>query len=267
MTILDRILAQKELEVAGLDTAALRHAAEAAPAPRDLLASLVRRPGQPPRLIAELKRASPSKGLLAPQLDLLQVARIYAEHGASAISVLTDQKFFLGELATLRRLRFESGLALPFLRKDFLIAESQVYESRAGGADAVLLIAAALPDQVHLAALHALALEVGLAPLVEIHNRAELERALKVDGIRLIGINNRDLASFEVSLTTTELLRPEIPTGITVVSESGISNAGHVERLAAAKVDAILVGEALMTAPDIVGRVRELAGLNVKTND
>jgi indole-3-glycerol phosphate synthase len=265
--ILDKILAHKETEVAALDTRALRRAAESAPAPRDMLAALTRRSSGPPRLIAELQRASPSRGLLAPEMDLLQVASVYAENGASAISVLTDQEFFLGTLETLRELRFARPFALPLLRKDFIIAEAQVYESRANGADAILLIAAALADQARLACLHALALELGLAPLVEVHNAQEMERALGLNGIRLIGINNRDLATFEVSLETTEQLRPRIPASITVVSESGIASAKDVERLAAAGVDAILVGEALVTAPDIAARVRELAGLGVGAHD
>jgi indole-3-glycerol phosphate synthase len=177
--------------------------------------------------------------------------------------VLTDGKYFLGKLDTLRELRFSHQLPLPLLRKDFLIAESQLYESRACGADAVLLIAAALTNDGRLADLHALALELKLAPLVEVHNEKELERVLRLDGLQLIGINNRDLNTFEVSLETTERLRPNIPTNITVVSESGIFNAGDVERLAKARVDAILVGEALITAPDIAAKVRELTGVKV----
>ncbi len=162
-------------------------------------------------LIAELKRASPSKGILAPHLDLFQVAEIYAQNGASAISVLTDEKFFLGKLETLRELRFTRKSELPLLRKDFIIDEVQLYESRANGADAILLIAAALTDDRHFADLHALALELGLTPLVEVHDEAETERALKLKDVRLIGINNRNLATFEVSLETTERIRPMIP--------------------------------------------------------
>jgi indole-3-glycerol phosphate synthase len=213
-----------------------------------------------PRLIAELKRASPSKGILAPHLDLFQVADIYAQNGASAISVLTDEKFFMGKLETLRELRFTRKFELPLLRKDFMIDEVQLYESRANGADAVLLITAALTDDKHFADLHATALELGLTPLVEVHNEEETERALKLKGVRLIGINNRNLATFEVSLETTERIRPMIPSGITVVAESGIFTARDVERLANARVDAILVGEALVTSEDIAAKVRELAG-------
>jgi indole-3-glycerol phosphate synthase len=205
--------------------------------------------------------------VFAPHLDLYQVADTYAKNGASAISVLTDEKFFLGTLETLRELRFTRRMSLPLLRKDFIIAESQLYESRANGADAVLLIAAAFADHARLAGLHALALELGLTAFVEVHNERETECAVKLKSVRLIGINNRDLATFEVSLQTTERLRPMIPAGIAVVSESGIFNVEDVERLARAGVDAVLVGEALMTAADIGAKVRELAGLRVLSHD
>ena len=256
--ILDTIIAHKKTEVAALDGAALRRAAEASPAPRDFLAA-ISAASSAPRLIAELKRASPSKGILAPHLDLFQVADIYMENGAAAISVLTDEKFFLGKLETLRGLRFEHRAAVPLLRKDFTISETQLYEARANGADAILLIAAALTDDGLFAALHAAARALGLTALVEVHTAAELERALKIRGVQLVGINNRDLGSFEVSLETTERLRPLVPSGITVVAESGIFKAEDVTRLEKAGVDAILVGEALITAPDIAAKVRELA--------
>jgi indole-3-glycerol phosphate synthase len=259
-SILAQILDQKKVEVAALNAAALRRAAETAPAPRDFLAAVSRRNGLPVALIAELKRASPSKGILAPHLDLFQVAELYTQNGAAAISVLTDEKFFLGQLETLRELRFARHSALPLLRKDFIIDEAQLYEARANGADAVLLIAAALPDDARFAALHACALSLGLTVLVEVHDEAETGRALRLNGIRLIGINNRNLATFEVSLATTERLRPLIPAGIAVVAESGIFTAADVSRLALARVDAVLVGEALVTAPDIAAKVRELAG-------
>ncbi len=148
------------------------------------------------------------------------------------------------------------------LRKDFIIDEVQLYESRANGADAILLIAAALTDDTHFADLHALALELGLTPLVEVHDEAETERALKLKDVRLIGINNRNLATFEVSLETTERIRPMIPADIAVVAESGIFTASDVERLAKANVDAILVGEALVTSEDIPAKVRELSGMS-----
>ena len=283
MSILAEIITHKRTEIAALDARSLRHAAESPPAPRDFLSAIKRQDsplplalsgGQSPetkrgegpgvkarvRLIAELKRASPSKGILAPHLDLFQVADIYAQNGASAISVLTDEKFFLGKLETLHELRFARKSGLPLLRKDFLIDEVQLYESRANGADAVLLIAAALTDDQLFADLHALALELGLTPLVEIHNEAEAGRALKLKNICLIGINNRDLATFDVSLETTERIRPMIPAHVAVVTESGIFTDRDVERLARANVDAILVGEALVTSKDIASKVRQLSG-------
>jgi indole-3-glycerol phosphate synthase len=280
MSILAEIIEHKKSEIAALDAHSLRRAAEASPSPRDFLAALTplllgdreasRReaeggPGvrSGVRLIAELKRASPSKGILAPHLDLFQVAEIYAQNGASAISVLTDEKFFLGKLETLRELRFTRNSELPLLRKDFIIDEVQLYESRANGADAILLIAAALTDDRHFAYLHALTLELGLTPLVEVHDEAETERVLKLKDVRLIGINNRNLATFEVSLETTERIRPMIPDGISVIAESGIFTASEVERLAKATVDAILVGEALVTSEDIGAKVRELSGFSV----
>jgi indole-3-glycerol phosphate synthase len=261
MNILNQILAQKKLEIAALDAQALRHAAEQSPTPRDFLAAMQRRRfGTHPSLIAELKRASPSKGILAPHLDLFQVADIYTQNGAAAISVLTDEKFFQGKLETLHALRTDSRIPIPLLRKDFIIAESQIYEARANGADAILLIAAALLDDKHFADLHACAQSLGLTALVEVHDEAETERALKIPNIQLIGINNRNLATFDVTLETTERLRPMIPTDITVVAESGIFTDADVERLEKASIDAILVGEALVTSEDIPAKVRELVG-------
>lgn len=257
--ILETILDQKRLEIAALNAPALRRAAESAPLPRDFLSAVTRRRNNlPPALIAELKRASPSKGVLAPHLDLLKVADLYTQNGAAAISVLTDETFFQGKLETLRQLRITNH-RLPLLRKDFTIHESQIYEARANGADAILLIAAALPDDAHLADLHACALSLGLTALVEVHNEAETERALKIPGIRLIGINNRNLSTFEVSLATTERIRPLIPTEITLVAESGIFTAADVARLQKIGIDAILVGEAIVTSADIPAKVRELA--------
>jgi indole-3-glycerol phosphate synthase len=169
----------------------------------------------------------------------------------------------MGKLETLFELRFTRKTKLPLLRKDFIIAEAQLYETRANGADAVLLIAAALPDDALFAYLHALALDLGLTPLVEVHNEAEVERALRLKDIKLIGINNRDLVTFDVSLETTERLRPMIPADIAVVAESGIFTARDVQRLASANVNAILVGEALITADDIGAKVRELSNVTL----
>jgi indole-3-glycerol phosphate synthase len=270
MSILAQIIEQKNMEIAALDAQAIRRAADSSPAPRDFLSALKRRRfGTHPSLIAELKRASPSRGLLAPHLDLFQLADLYTQNGASAISVLTDEKFFMGSLQTLRELRArnltpDTSHVIPLLRKDFILHETQLYESRANGADAVLLIAAALPDDALFADLHALALELGLTPLVEVHDEAETERTLKLKDVKLIGINNRNLATFDVSLETTERLRPMIPLEIAVVAESGIFTANDVERLAKANVDAILVGEALVTSDDIPAKVRELSGLQVE---
>ena len=261
MSILARIIEQKKLEIAALDTPAFRRLAEALPAPSDFLSAIKRRPvSRSPSLIAELKRASPSKGILAPHLNLFEVAKIYSQNGASALSVLTDEKFFLGKLETLRELRFIHKSELPLLRKDFIIDESQIYEARANGADAILLIAAALTDDKLFSDLHAIAFQLGLTPLVEVHDETETERALKLQDIKLIGINNRNLATFDVSLEITERLRPMSAPDIAIVAESGIFTANDVERLANANVDAILVGEALVTAPDIAAKVRELSG-------
>jgi indole-3-glycerol phosphate synthase len=264
MSILEKIIAQKKLEIAALDALALRHAAEQSPVPRDFLAAIKRRRfGLRPSLIAELKRASPSKGILAPHLDLFQVADIYTQNGASAISVLTDEKFFMGKLETLHDLRFTHHSTLPLLRKDFTIDETQIYEARANGADAILLIAAALTDDKRFADLHACALSLGLTALVEVHDEAETERALKLKDVKLIGINNRNLSTFDVSLATTERLRPMISPEIAVVAESGIFTASDVDRLTAINIDAILVGEALITSDDIPAKVRELSGMDV----
>jgi indole-3-glycerol phosphate synthase len=262
MSILAEIIAHKKKEIAALDARSLRRAAEDGPAPRDFAAAITRRE-HTLSLIAELKRASPSRGILAPHLDLVQVADIYTQNGASAISVLTDEKFFMGKLETLRELRFTRKSEVPLLRKDFMIDEVQLYEARANGADAILLIAAALTDDKLFADLHAAALALGLTALVEVHDEGETERALKLRDVKLIGINNRNLATFDVSLETTERLRPMIPVGITVVAESGIFNAGDVEQLAKANVDAILVGEALVISDDIGAKVRELSGTKV----
>lgn len=268
MSILDKILDQKRVEIAGLDASSLRAAAQKSPSPLDFMAMLnANRQGSRAALIAELKRASPSKGVLAPQLDLLYTADLYVQNGAAAISVLTDEKFFQGRLETLQTLRRTRNIKLPLLRKDFIIDEAQLYETRAAGADAVLLIAAALLDDGLLADLHALALELGLTPLVEVHNEIEVERVLKLSRLRLVGINNRNLDTFEVSLETTERLRPMIPSSVSVVAESGIFTASDVQRLEAAGVDAILVGEALVTAPNIPARVRELSGFSFTGGD
>jgi len=261
---LSQIIEHKKMEIAALDAQTLRRAAESSPAPRDFFSAIQRRRfGTHPSLIAELKRASPSKGILTPHIELFQVADIYTQNGASAISVLTDERFFMGKLETLYELRFTRKIEVPLLRKDFIIDEVQLYESKVNGADAILLIVAALTDEKLFADLHACALSLGLTALVEVHDESETERALKLKDVKLIGINNRDLATFEVSLETTERLRPMIPSEIAVAAESGIFTANDVGRLANANVDAILVGEALVTSDDIPAKVRELSGTNV----
>jgi indole-3-glycerol phosphate synthase len=256
-TILDEIVEWKRIEVAQTRSArplgVVQAGAGRAPAPRDLAAAL-HAPGV--SLIAELKRASPSRGLLHPDLDPRSLAGVYEANGAAAISVLTDARFFQGSLRDLRAAR--RAVRVPVLRKEFVIDPYQVYEARAAGADAVLLIVAAL-DDAELGSLYRLTCELGMAALVETHNADELERALALRP-RIVGINNRDLRTFEVDLGTTERLRPMLPEGVAVVAESGIRSAGDVARLAACGVDAMLVGESLVRAHDVGARVRELTG-------
>lgn len=254
-TILEEIIAWKRGEIGRHKHArpveAVRAGAALAPPPRDFAAAL-RSPGV--SLIAEVKRASPSKGLLCHDFDAVALARAYEDNGAAAISVLTDQHFFQGHLNHLRAVR--QKVRLPVLRKDFILDPYQVYESRLAGADAVLLIVAALSDG-DLKALYQLVHELGMAALVEVHNEAELERALQI-GPRIVGVNNRDLRTFEVDLETTARLRPLIPTDVVLVAESGIHTRADVARLAAIGADAMLVGEALVRAPDVGHKVREL---------
>ncbi|MGC9347844.1 MAG: indole-3-glycerol phosphate synthase TrpC [Anaerolineae bacterium] len=254
-TILDTIVAHKRKELARRrradELAAVRSEAAAAPPPRDFAAAL-QAPGV--SLIAEIKRASPSAGSLRLDLDPVALARIYAEHGAAAISVLTDARFFAGSLDDLRAVR--AAVAVPTLRKDFILDPYQVYEARAAGADAVLLIVAALSD-ARLRELHALVNRLGMAALVEVHNRTELKRALEITP-RVIGINNRDLRTFEVSLDTTEALGQLVPEKVVTVAESGIKTEADVERLRRIGVDAILVGTSLVKATDTAAAVRRL---------
>jgi len=254
-TILEEIIAWKRDEIVRHKRArpaeVVRAGAALAPPPRDFAAAL-RSPGV--SLIAEVKRASPSKGLLCHDFDAVALARVYEDNGAAAISVLTDQPFFQGSLDHLRAVR--QNVRLPVLRKDFILDPYQIYESRFAGADAVLLIVAALNDG-DLKALYQLVHELGMAALVEVHNEAELERALQISP-RIVGINNRDLRTFEVDLETTARLRPLIPTEVILVAESGVHTRADVARLAAIGADAMLVGQALVQAPDIGHKVREL---------
>lgn len=257
--ILDRILAHKRREVALLKEMipqeGLARTAEAQSPALDLCAAL-RRPGV--GLIAEVKRASPSRRLLHLDLDPAELALAYARGGAGAISVLTDEAFFqgcLGDLVAVKRRLAEEGYRLSILRKDFILDPYQVVQSRAYGADAVLLIAAALSAE-ELAELLALSRKLGMEPLVEVHDEADLEKALPC-WPRIIGINNRDLQGFQVDLDTTLRLRPRIPQGTLLVSESGIRGPAHVARLTG-QVDGVLVGEALVTATDPAGSARAL---------
>ncbi|MFQ5343084.1 MAG: indole-3-glycerol phosphate synthase TrpC [Anaerolineae bacterium] len=255
--ILDTIVAHKREELKALKArrplSELRADAGSTPPARDLAAALAA-PGV--RLIAEIKRASPSKGVFRADLDPVALAETYVNNGAGAISVLTDEHFFQGHLDDLRRVK-RAYPAVPVLRKDFVIDPHQVYEARAAGADAVLLIVAVLADDL-LADLLSLTHKLGMEALVEVHNEGELNRALKTEP-RVIGINNRDLRDFTVDLRTTERLRQLIPGGTIVVAESGIHTAADVQRLARAGVDAILVGEALVTAEDAAAKAQELA--------
>jgi len=213
-------------------------------------------PDQKPRIIAEIKKASPSAGLIRADFDPVAIARIYERHGAAAISVLTDQKFFQGELQFLTAVRAQ--VQAPLLRKDFVVDPYQVYEARCYGADAVLLIAAAL-DVPQLVDLAALSRELGLEPLVEVHTAAELEKAFECSG-RMIGINNRDLHTFRTDVGTTLELLQHIPADYVVVSESGLQDHATIARLAAHGVAAFLIGESLMREADIGAKLAELRG-------
>lgn len=253
--ILNKILAVKAQEVAQAQVikplAALRNEAEQAAPARDFVAAIRARiaAGQP-AVIAEIKKASPSKGVLRVDFHPAEIAASYARHGAACLSVLTDTQFFQGSAAHLQQAR--AACALPVLRKDFVMDEYQIYQARAMGADAILLIAAAL-DAAQMQAFEALAHRLGMAVLVEVHNRDELDAALQLT-TPLIGVNNRNLRSFEVSLQTTldllaHIALPAFGERI-VVTESGILNAGDVRLMRGHQVHAFLVGEAFMRAQD-----------------
>ena len=233
--------------------AEVRAAAQDAPEPLNFEAALVAK--KPLGVIAEVKKASPSRGVIRAEFDPVAIARGYEAAGAAAISVLTDEKYFGGKLEYLSAIR--GATTLPILRKDFIVDPYQVWEARAAGADAVLLITEALaPDA--LKELLDLTRELGMRALVESHDREHLERAL-ASSARLIGINNRNLSSFRVDLMNTERLAPIVPGDRLLVSESGIASAGDVRRLAACGVRAVLVGETLMTAADVGAKLRELS--------
>ena len=258
MFFLEEILQSKYAEVAIRKAqnplAQLERELKDAPPIRPLPQSL---DGGSLKLIAEIKKASPSKGLLCHDFQPLKLARDFEASGAAAVSVLTDQKFFQGSLAYLEQVKRETQ-KLPVLRKDFIIDQYQLYEARAYGADAVLLIVAAL-KKAELTSFLKEAEDLGLACLVEVHNLAELDTALE-SGADLIGINNRDLKTFEVDLETTFQLMESIPSDKIVVSESGIKSSHDIESLAQAGVNAVLVGEALVTAADPGLKIKELLG-------
>lgn len=295
MNILDKIVEQKKMEVAKLPARLiaagdLRDAMLERGEQRDFLAAL-RNPqsygrrgdesqtsfqSEPPQvgsynsiaLIAEVKKASPSAGVICQDFDPVRIAKEYETAGASCLSVLTDEKFFQGSLDYLRQIR--DAVKIPLLRKDFIIDERQILEAIEWGADAILLIVAILTD-AQLAKFHTLAVEAGLAVLVEVHDEGELERALKISPA-LIGVNNRNLKTFKVDLATTERLAakmaersmpssiPNSPSSLLLVAESGIHSRADVERLKKCGAGAILVGESLMKNGDIKMKVRELIG-------
>ena len=255
-TILEKIVAHKQQEISAArlripETELREQLAQACP-PKDFFQALVMREGI--QLIAEVKKASPSAGLIRADFDPVQIAKTYALHGAACISVLTDEAFFQGSLDYLRQIR--AAVEIPLLRKDFIIASYQLLEARAAGADAVLLIAECL-DDCNLRKLHNEAIQLGLTPLVELYDPKNLSRVLEA-GATLIGVNNRNLHTFEVDLEHTLQLKKEIPDNCVLVSESGIKTREDVDRLEAEGVDAILVGESLMREADIGAAVETL---------
>jgi indole-3-glycerol phosphate synthase len=267
VTILDRIVEQKRTEIARLPgrliaAGDLRDAMLERDEPRDFLAALRAPRAGAVALIAEVKKASPSAGVICPDFDPVRIAKEYEAAGASCLSVLTDEKFFQGSLDYLRQIR--AAVKLPLLRKDFIIDERQILEAIEWGADAILLIVAIL-DDTRLRQFHALATEAGLAALVEVHDEAELERALAAEA-ELIGVNNRDLKTFKVDLATTERLARKLPASATrprrsfLVAESGIQSRADVQRLQQAGAGAILVGECLMRNGSAQAKARELLG-------
>jgi len=263
--ILEIIVEQKKLEVAMLPerliaAGDLRDAMLERAEQRDFLKALQNPRSGEVALIAEVKKASPSKGVICNDFDPVRIAKEYEAAGASCLSVLTDEKFFQGSLDYLRQIR--EAVKLPLLRKDFIIDERQILEAIEWGADAILLIVAIL-DDARLKRFHDLAIEAGLAALVEVHDELELARATAI-GANLIGVNNRDLKTFKVDLGTTERLAtrlfatPQARRGVLLVAESGINTRTDVEKLARFGAGAILVGESLVKDGDIPGKVREL---------
>lgn len=250
-TILDEIMAyhreQLPRRMRETPLADLRALVSVAPPPDDFYAAL-RTPGV--TLIAECKKASPSKGLMVPDYDAARLARTYAQAGAGAISVLTDDRHFQGSLEDLRDVKETVG-RIPVLRKDFIFNPYQVYEARAAGADAILLITAVLSDN-DLQSLLELTRKLGMYALIEVHTREELERVLPLQP-RIIGVNNRNLQTFQVDFANTARLRAMIPPEMVTVAESGLKTEADVRRMAEIGVDAVLVGETLVTSKDVYG--------------
>ena len=256
--ILNQIVANNRLELEARKQKSpleeLQKKALEQPVPLDLAKALR---GERIQLIAEIKKASPSKGIICSDFNPVKIAQIYASNGASAISVLTEGKYFKGSLNHLQDIRKALGNKRPpLLRKDFICDPYQVYESRAYGADSLLLIMAILTPE-KLKELLRISYKLGMNCLVEVHSRAELETALG-SGARIIGLNNRDLKTFTVDLATTKCLRPLVPKDQIVVSESGIKNRSDMEKLREWGVDAVLIGESLMSAPDSAAKIKEL---------
>lgn len=250
--ILDTIVATKRQEVQTLRASGLRGPETEVPPPRGFQAALVNHAGL--AIIAEAKKASPSKGVICPNFDPVAIARDYAEGGAQAISVLTDEQYFQGSLAYLPQVR--AAVTLPVIRKEFIIDEIQIRQSALFGADAILLIAAIL-DQHQIADFQALARELGMDSLIEVHDQEEATKAMAA-GSRLIGINNRNLRDFSVDLNTTFRVMAELPKEMPVVSESGIRDHRDIEQLVRHGVCAALVGESLMRLSDRRQGLRDL---------
>ncbi len=253
---LERIVAKKRREVEALKQVLPERDEGFEPESVLSLSEAIRRHRKAPALIAEVKPASPSRGIIRKQVDPVQVATAYQRGGATAVSVLTDRRFFGGEGTSLQRVK--RAVSLPVLRKDFILDPLQVQESRILGADAILLIAAIL-DRRRLEQLSTVARSLGMEVLVEIHREEEIEGALACDP-DVIGINNRDLITFDTDLGTTERLRPLLPDTVPVIAESGVSSPEDVWRMARAGVDGILVGEHLMRQADPEQAVRALIG-------
>jgi indole-3-glycerol phosphate synthase len=265
MSVLDEILATKRDEVTLLHQPqardAVRRAAVEADAPRDVIGRIRERSRVEHRLavIAEIKRRSPSKGDLAPDLDPAKTAAAYEEGGATCLSVLTDGPFFGGSVADLQEAR-AAAPDTPVLRKDFTIDPDQVYETKGIGADAILLIVAALRDDGYIRELHELATDLGLSPLVEVHDDHELDRALAI-GATFVGINARNLGTFDEDLSVGERLVDRLPDDVVCVAESAIRSVADAERMAGVGFDAVLVGEALVKCDDPTALVRDLANI------